>query len=126
MSYSNFKFDSLFNINENARFLQNPINFSIGDVSPGSTQEKDFRTYLCNELKKTMLYEPIIGDLNLRVAIAEFINERDGTDFTQANIAVTAGSMQALFSIINIIRKCGGELIASKPLWVGYQNVAKI
>jgi aspartate aminotransferase len=124
--YSKFRFDSLFNINENARFLQNPINFSIGDISPGSTQDEDFRNYICNELKKTMLYEPIIGDLNLRVAIAEFINERDGTDFTQANIAVTAGSMQALFSVINIISKLGGELIASNPLWVGYRNVAKI
>ena len=68
-------------------------------------------------------YMPIQGSLDLRSAIAKYINKRSDNLFTHDNIIVSPGSKEMMF-LLHL--GFNGEIILPAPSWVSYEPHAII
>lgn len=71
-------------------------------------------------------YTETPGILELRQAIADYLNERYGAGVGPDNIMVTTGGKTALFLAIAATVKRGSEVIIPEPSYYAYAQVAKI
>lgn len=68
-------------------------------------------------------YLPVAGLKQLREAVSDFHNKRDGRDSNFEDVMIGPGSKELLF----LAQLCyGGELIVASPSWVSYQPQASI
>jgi len=113
------EFPSLYGIAELARGMKDVIYLNVG--------EPDFTTpsYIIEAAKKALdkgytHYTPDEGIPELREAIAEYYNERYGSDYTLNNVLITVGATQAIFSAMMALIDVGDEVIVPDPWYPGY------
>ena len=68
-------------------------------------------------------YMPIQGSLELREAIAKYINKRTNNSFTSENIIVSPGSKEMMF-LLQL--SFDGDILLPAPSWVSYEPHAII
>ncbi|MBQ9046707.1 MAG: aminotransferase class I/II-fold pyridoxal phosphate-dependent enzyme [Solobacterium sp.] len=66
------------------------------------------------------------GRADLRRAIAEFENKKNGLDYTPDEVIVTAGATQALFTSLFSILNPGDEVIAPTPAFILYEDITNM
>lgn len=113
------RFPSLYDIAELARGLEDVIYLNVG--------EPDFTTpsHIIEAAKEAMdkgftHYTSDEGIPELREAIAEYYNERYGSDYTKENVLITVGATQAIFAAIMALVDEGEEVIVPDPWYPGY------
>jgi arginine:pyruvate transaminase len=69
-------------------------------------------------------YSPIIGNPELRAAIAARAERRTGTPTTADNVAVVPGTQAGLYAALQCLAGPGDEVIALEPTYATYEAVA--
>ena len=103
------------------------------DVCSFSAGEPDFPTpkHIC-EAAKTALdegktrYGPAVGELKLREAIANKLQQDNNLNYTADNIIVTNGGKFSLFNLIQVLIESGDEVIIPSPYWLSYPEMVKL
>ena len=103
------------------------------DVCSFSAGEPDFPTpkHIC-EAAKTALdegktrYGPAVGELRLREAIANKLQQDNHLNYTANNIIVTNGGKFSLFNLMQALIESGNEVIIPSPYWLSYPEMVKL
>jgi arginine:pyruvate transaminase len=69
-------------------------------------------------------YSPILGNPELRAAIAARVERRTGTPTTAENVAIVPGTQAGLYSALQCLAGPGDEVIALEPTYATYEAVA--
>jgi arginine:pyruvate transaminase len=69
-------------------------------------------------------YSPIIGNPELRAAIATRVQRRTGTACSTDNVAIVPGTQAGLYAALQCLAGPGDEVIALEPTYATYQAVA--
>ena len=93
----------------------------------------DFDTpaYIKEAAKKALdegdvFYTSNFGTMQLREAIAEYLNTRKSCAYKAENILVTAGLSEAIYCVLASILDEGDEILVPDPVWMNYLNVPKM
>jgi aspartate aminotransferase len=113
--------------------LANVLKREGHDVISFSLGEPDFDTpkNICDAAVVSLRrgdthYSPSPGIPELRLAIAEKLNEENNLNIEPAHVIVTPGAKQAVFEAILAILDEGDEGILFDPAWVSYDPCIKI
>lgn len=104
---------------------ENVYDFSLGNPSVEPPAEvKQAIIDIVNEEAPNYLhgYMSNAGYEDVRLTIAESLNRRFGTDFTEQNIIMTVGAAGGLNVVFKTILEQGDEVIAFAPFFVEYRN----
>lgn len=71
-------------------------------------------------------YAPAAGLPDLKSEIAKRTNRDLGTDYTPAQVTVTAGAKFVLFSAMQVLLDAGDEVLIPAPYWVSYPTMAEL
>jgi arginine:pyruvate transaminase len=69
-------------------------------------------------------YSPILGNPELRAAIAARVERRTGTPTAAENVAIVPGTQAGLYSALQCLAGPGDEVIALEPTYATYEAVA--
>jgi aspartate aminotransferase len=112
----------LYEINEKVITLRRQgksiINFNVGDPDQATPPEIIQAAFHAMTAGKTK-YGSAAGEMTLRERLAE----RYAVD--PANVLVTPGSKWAIYSIISLLLKDGGNLVVPSPHWSSYELIAR-
>lgn len=103
---------------------ENVFDFSLGNPSvPAPQKVTDVMTKLINEVPAEVLhgYTSGPGDMNVRTAIAEYINKKFGVNANAGLIYMTCGAAASLTVTLNAIAEEGDEVIAFAPFFPEYR-----
>ncbi len=103
----------------------NVYDFSLGNPStPPPASVKQAMSDIINEVSPGRLhgYMNNSGHEDVREAIAQSLNKKHGTSFSQKNIIMTVGAAGGLNVILKSITDPGGEIIAFAPYFGEYNN----
>ncbi len=103
---------------------ENVFDFSLGNPSvPAPQKVTDVMTKLINEVPAEVLhgYTSGPGDMNVRTAIAEYINNKFGVNANAGLIYMTCGAAASLTITLNAITEEGDEVIAFAPFFPEYR-----
>ncbi len=103
---------------------ENVFDFSLGNPSvPAPQKVTDVMTKLINEVPAEVLhgYTSGPGDMNVRAAIAEYINNKFGVKANAGLIYMTCGAAASLTITLNAIAEEGDEVIAFAPFFPEYR-----
>ena len=103
---------------------ENVFDFSLGNPSvPAPQKVTDVMTKLINEVPAEVLhgYTSGPGDMNVRTAIAEYINNKFGVNANAGLIYMTCGAAASLTITLNAIAEEGDEVIAFAPFFPEYR-----
>ncbi len=103
------------------------------DVCSFSAGEPDFPTpkHIC-EAAKTALdegktrYGAVVGELRLRQAIANKLQQDNNLNYQPENIIVTNGGKFSLFNLMQALIESGDEVIIPAPYWLSYPEMVKL
>ncbi len=103
------------------------------DVCSFSAGEPDFPTpkHIC-EAAKTALdegktrYGAAVGELKLRKAIANKLQQDNNLNYQAENIIVTNGGKFSLFNLMQALIESGDEVIIPAPYWLSYPEMVKL
>ncbi len=103
------------------------------DVCSFSAGEPDFPTpkHIC-EAAKTALdegktrYGAAVGELKLRQAIANKLQQDNNLSYTPENIIVTNGGKFSLYNLMQVLIESGDEVIIPAPYWLSYPEMVKL
>ena len=103
------------------------------DVCSFSAGEPDFPTpkHIC-EAAKTALdegktrYGAAAGELKLRQAIANKLQQDNNLNYQAENIIVTNGGKFSLYNLMQILVESGDEVIIPAPYWLSYPEMVKM
>ena len=103
------------------------------DVCSFSAGEPDFPTpkHIC-EAAKTALdegktrYGAAVGELKLRQAIANKLQQDNNLNYTADNIIVTNGGKFSLFNLMQALIESGDEVIIPSPYWLSYPEMVEL
>lgn len=71
-------------------------------------------------------YAPVAGLSELRAAAAQWMNERYGSDYKEAETVVTTGGKFAVFASLQVLIEPGDEVIIQAPYWVSFPEMVKL
>ncbi len=71
-------------------------------------------------------YAPSNGTPQLRTAIAHSTNELLGTEYTPAEVTVSAGAKFILFAAFQMLLDPGDEVLIPAPYWVSYPTMVEL
>ncbi len=101
------------------------ISFSLGE--PDFDTPKNITDAAVESLRRgDTHYSPSPGIPELRLAIAEKLNEENNLNIEPAHVIVTPGAKQAVFEAILAVLDEGDEAILFDPAWVSYDPCIKI
>jgi aspartate aminotransferase len=106
-------------INERIRNGETIYNYTIGDFNPSEfpiPAELEQLIIEAYQQKKTS-YPAAEGILDLRKAIAGFIQEWEGLTFTPAEIQVASGGRPLIYALFKVIVDKGDKVIYGVPSW---------
>lgn len=113
--------------------LANELKREGHDVISFSLGEPDFDTpkNICDAAVESLRrgdthYSPSPGIPELRLAIAEKLNEENNLNVEPAHVIVTPGAKQAVFEAVLAVLDKGDEAILFDPAWVSYDPCVKI
>ena len=116
---------SLLGISALAKGLSGVIYLNVGE--PDYTTPKHIIEAAYKAMKKGYThYPPDEGYPELREAIANYYNERYGTDYKLNNVLITSGSTQAIFAAIMTFIEKGEKVILPDPWYPGYVRSVQI
>ncbi len=103
------------------------------DVCSFSAGEPDFPTpkHIC-EAAKTALdqgktrYGAAVGELKLRQAIANKLQQDNNLNYQAENIIVTNGGKFSLYNLMQVLIESGDEVIIPSPYWLSYPEMVKL
>ena len=104
---------------------ENVYDFSLGNPSvPAPEAVKEAICGILDQEDSLMVhgYMSNIGYPDVRQAVAENLNRRFGTDFTQENIIMTVGAAGGLNVILKTLLNPGDEVITFAPYFTEYGN----
>lgn len=106
-------------INERIRNGEKIYNFTIGDFNPNIFPiPQELEACIIEAYKKHYTNYPAAeGILELRQAIAAFIQEWEGLHFTPAEIQVGSGGRPLIYSLFKVIVDKGDKVIYGVPSW---------
>ena len=103
------------------------------DVCSFSAGEPDFPTpqHICQAAKTALdegktRYGAAVGELALRQAIANKLQNDNNLNYTADNIIVTNGGKFSLFNLIQALIEPGDEVIIPAPYWLSYPEMVKL
>ncbi len=103
------------------------------DVCSFTAGEPDFDTpYHIKEAAKLALdqgktrYGPAAGEMPLRQAIANKLQQHNGLDYTAQNVIVTNGGKHSLFNLMLALIETGDEVMITAPYWLSYPEMVKL
>ncbi len=108
--------------------VENVFDFSLGNPSvPAPKKVTDVMTKLISEVPAEVLhgYTSGPGDMNVRIAIAEYIKSKFGVDANAGLIYMTCGAAASLTITLNAITEAGDEVIAFAPFFPEYRVFAE-
>ena len=103
---------------------ENVFDFSLGNPSvPAPQKVTDVMNRLIAETPAEVLhgYTSAPGDLNVRTAIADYINNKFGVNANAGLIYMTCGAAASLTITLNAIVEEGDEVIALAPFFPEYR-----
>ena len=71
-------------------------------------------------------YQPTPGSPEARQAVADYMNERFGYDFTSENVLISCGGKHALYLAFMALIDPGDEVLLPAPYWVSYPQQAQL
>ena len=103
------------------------------DVIPFGAGEPDFCTpeYI-NDAGKFAIdagitrYTPVAGTLDLRERICEKLFRDNGVEYSPAEVMVSNGAKQALFTAFSALLTSGDEVLVPTPGWLSYTEMIKM
>lgn len=96
------------------------IHLNIG--APDTETPKEFLEGIENVNTKTIGYSDSAGELELRKAIGDFLNDCNGEEyFNYEDVAVTSGASEALLFIAMITCEPGDSILMSDPYYANYK-----
>ncbi|MBQ1881171.1 MAG: aminotransferase class I/II-fold pyridoxal phosphate-dependent enzyme, partial [Lachnospiraceae bacterium] len=104
---------------------ENVYDFSLGNPNvPAPEKVKQTMIRLLEEEDPVVLhgYMPNAGFPDVRAKIADSLNRRFGTSFTQDNIMMTVGAAGGLNCVLKAIINPGDEVLSFAPYFVEYRN----
>lgn len=104
---------------------ENVYDFSLGNpsVAPPAKVKESIIDILQNESETYVHgYMSNAGYEDVRAAIAESLNKKHGTSFTENNILMTVGAAGGLNVILKTILDAGDEVITFSPYFGEYRN----
>ena len=103
------------------------------DVCSFSAGEPDFPTpeHICEAAKQALdegktRYGAVAGELKLREAIANKLQNKNGLCYGADNIIVTNGGKHSLYGLMQAIIETGDEVIIPVPYWLSYPEMVKL
>lgn len=103
---------------------ENVFDFSIGNPSvPSPAVVNETAIKLINEMDPVILhgYTSAQGDAGVRKMLADSVNRRFGTSFTENNFYMTVGAAAALCCCLNGLCNPGDEVIVFAPFFPEYK-----
>jgi len=103
------------------------------DVIGFSAGEPDFSTpeYI-NDAGKFAIdagitrYTPVAGTLDLRTKICDKFFRDNGVEYTPAEIIVSSGAKQSIFTALSAILNPGDEVLLPAPCWLSYPEMVRM
>ena len=94
-------------------------NFTIGDFDSSIFPiPKTFENEIIEAYKRrNTTYPPAEGILALREAVAKFIKEREGLDFTAGEVLIAAGGRPLIYALYRALVDKGDKVIYAVPSW---------
>lgn len=71
-------------------------------------------------------YTPVAGTLDLRQEICEKFFHDNNVEYTPAEIIVSNGAKQALFTALSVLINPGDEVILPAPCWLSYPEMVRM
>ena len=71
-------------------------------------------------------YGPASGDLELRKAIAEKLQNQNNLNVEYENVMVTNGAKQAIYNLFQVLLNDGDEVIIPAPYWLSYPQMVRL
>ena len=71
-------------------------------------------------------YGPAAGEMPLRQAIANKLQQHNGLNYTAQNVIVTNGGKHSLFNLMLALIETGDEVIIPAPYWLSYPEMVKL
>ena len=71
-------------------------------------------------------YTPIAGILQLREAVAQMYERRDGAELSPEQVIITSGGKQAIHNAIEVLVDHGDEVIVPTPFWVSFPEQIRL
>ena len=107
---------------------ENVFDFSLGNPNlpaPRSVEESIIRLTKTQEPTTLHGYMPNVGFPQVRSTIADNLNRRFGTDFSEKNIIMTVGAASGLNVILKTILDPGDEVIVFTPFFMEYASYVR-
>ena len=71
-------------------------------------------------------YTPVAGTMDLRERVCEKLLRDNGVEYTPAEVMVSNGAKQALFTALYALLNPGDEVLVPTPGWVSYTEMVKM
>jgi aspartate aminotransferase len=103
------------------------------DVLNFGAGEPDFKTpqVICDAAKKAIdeghhKYTPVPGTLELRKAIAQYLDREYKVQYAPTDIVASCGAKHSLYNVFMAILNPGDEVLIPAPYWVSYPEQVKL
>jgi aspartate aminotransferase len=106
-------------INDRIKQGEKIYNFTIGDFDPAIFPiPRELEDEIISAYKQHYTnYPPADGILELREAVAAFVNDREGLDYAPNEIQIAAGGRPLIYLIFRTIVDKGDKIIYATPSW---------
>lgn len=106
-------------IREKIRQGEKIYNFTVGDFDPAIFPiPKELEDAIVDAYRKHFTNYPAAeGNLDLREALSHFIKERQGLEYTPAEILVAGGGRPLIYSLFRAVCDAGDKVIYAVPSW---------
>jgi len=106
-------------IREKIRQGEKIYNFTVGDFDPAVFPiPKELEDAIVEAYRKHFTNYPAAeGNLDLREALGQFMKDRQGLDYTPAEILVAGGGRPLIYSLFRAICDKGDKVIYAVPSW---------
>ena len=71
-------------------------------------------------------YTPVAGTLDLRQKICEKFFRDNSVEYTPAEVIVSSGAKQSIFTALNAILNPGDEVLLPSPCWLSYPEMVRM
>ena len=71
-------------------------------------------------------YTPVAGTLDLRQKICDKFIHDNGVEYTPAEVIVSSGAKQSLFTALSAIINPGDEVLVPSPCWLSYPEMVRM
>lgn len=105
--------------------MEDVVSFSVGEPDFTAAPRVVEAACLCNQRGQTK-YTPNAGLLELREKISLDLAKNNCQIDPESEIIVTAGGMEALMMIMQVLLDPGDEVIIAEPYWTNYPEQVKL